>query len=390
MTTKAELKVAPPPRTPTLSFLGDLPLVTLTPLDRLHPATLARIDRVERALAAADRLAASRLILAIEADMGITTADRIAAMKGQREAWEGDLEAAIHALSGPPAEVAPLIIDTDRHDPAELDENDIVLLGEADAERNRSISLGQRARKAQDQGNTRAAKVLRQQAKAALHNAKIKAIRLGRNVEERVDRAYAKDALDQVLVTEARRGGTVDDVDTYVTHWVRDENGAMVNGEDGLPQLAVEKATARRVNERSGLRLAWVNGDLDGERVGGDALYEEGKLYAEQYQLSESMRSGQKGEGRCAPGPTAPQQMVLEARALMRVLRKGLTERQVTVLDCVCGQDHSLRATADSMRAGVPSIRRTLRCALAQARSSRIEWEKERREQATQRRGAAA
>jgi hypothetical protein len=88
-------------RQPTLSLIGHLPLITPRPLDQMHPATLARVEQVELMLNPApgskkkpDVAGACRLILAIEADLGITTDDRMAAVHAS-EPWETDLESAL-------------------------------------------------------------------------------------------------------------------------------------------------------------------------------------------------------------------------------------------------------------------------------------------------------
>lgn len=80
---------------PCVILLGDLPLISRHPLDRLSPGELARVSRIEAALRGRNRREASRLALDYEASQGITTEERIAAM-----APANDLDRAIEAAVG--------------------------------------------------------------------------------------------------------------------------------------------------------------------------------------------------------------------------------------------------------------------------------------------------
>lgn len=88
-----------------LTMIGDLPLVTPKPIDELHPRTIARVDQIEAAAKRGAAREAARLALALEEDLGITTADRIEALRAV-EPWERALEDALQratvTLTPPP------------------------------------------------------------------------------------------------------------------------------------------------------------------------------------------------------------------------------------------------------------------------------------------------
>lgn len=65
---------------PVILMLGDLPVVSLRPIDELSPGETARVRRIEAALRGRNRREASRLALDYEASQGITLEERIAAM----------------------------------------------------------------------------------------------------------------------------------------------------------------------------------------------------------------------------------------------------------------------------------------------------------------------
>lgn len=65
---------------PCLIMLGDLPLISRHPIDRLSPGELARVNRIEAALRGKNTREASRLALDYETSQGITTEERCAVM----------------------------------------------------------------------------------------------------------------------------------------------------------------------------------------------------------------------------------------------------------------------------------------------------------------------
>lgn len=65
---------------PCLIMLGDLPLISRHPVDRLSPGELARVNRIEAALRGRNTREAARLALDYEASQGITPEERCAVM----------------------------------------------------------------------------------------------------------------------------------------------------------------------------------------------------------------------------------------------------------------------------------------------------------------------
>lgn len=189
-----------------------------------------------------------------------------------------------------------------------------------------------------------------------------------------VDTSWAMKAVAESAALALARGEDVETVETEVAKWRVDRHG-VTKRKRGEPILDVEVARTTRVMSRTGLALAFARGHLDGGRISAEALFFIGGKYREAYEASESMRTPDRDEGapsapRCKPSAGVSQQ-VLEARETLKALRMGLNRRQVTVLDLVCGRDMAIRAAADAMRAGVPSIRRTLVKALSEAWANR-------------------
>ena|GEM_PF-4075876 len=118
-----------------------------------------------------------------------------------------------------------------------------------------------------------------------------------------------------------------------------------------------------RVLSRSGLQLAFERGNLDGTRVRGEILYELGLRYAAAYQAEEALRTPDRSQSGGGPGfhSRGPQLKVIEAREALRVMRAGFSRRQREVLDRVCGVDMTVRAAAESLKAGFPSTAKALR-----------------------------
>ena len=118
-----------------------------------------------------------------------------------------------------------------------------------------------------------------------------------------------------------------------------------------------------RVLSRSGLQLAFERGNLDGTRVRGEILYELGTRYGEAYQTEEALRTPDRSNSGGGPGfhSRGPQLKVIEAREALRLMRAGFTRRHREVLDRVCGLDMTVRATAESLKAGFPSTVKALR-----------------------------
>ena len=189
-----------------------------------------------------------------------------------------------------------------------------------------------------------------------------------------IDTTWAIKAVAESAALALARGEEVETVETEVTKWRVDRHG-VTKRKRGEPVLDVEVARATRVMSRTGLALAFARGHLDGGRVSAEALYFVGGKYREAYEASVALRTPDRDEGapsapRCKPSPGISQQ-VLEAGETLKALRSGLNRRQIKVLDLICGRDMAIKAAADLMRAGVPSIRRTLVGALSEAWANR-------------------
>lgn len=189
-----------------------------------------------------------------------------------------------------------------------------------------------------------------------------------------IDTTWAIKAVAESAALALARGEEVETVETEVTKWRVDRHG-VTKRKRGEPILDVEVARATRVMSRTGLALAFARGHLDGGRVSAEALFFVGGKYREAYEASVALRTPDRDEGapsapRCKPSPGVSQQ-VLEAGETLKALRSGLNRRQIKVLDLICGRDMAIKAAADLMRAGVPSIRRTLVKALSEAWANR-------------------
>lgn len=189
-----------------------------------------------------------------------------------------------------------------------------------------------------------------------------------------IDTTWAIKAVAESAALALARGEEVETVETEVSKWRVDRHG-VTKRKRGEPILDVEVARATRVMSRTGLALAFARGHLDGGRISAEALFFIGGKYRDAYEASVALRTPDRDEGapsapRCKPSPGVSQQ-VLEASEVLSTLRAGLNRRQVKVLDLVCGQDMAIRAAADAMKAGVPSVRRTLVKALSEAWANR-------------------
>lgn len=79
---------------PILILIGDLPVVSRRTLDKLTPGEISRVNRIEAAVRGRRKGEAAKLALEFERSLGITTAERIAAMKPANDT-DSAIEAAI-------------------------------------------------------------------------------------------------------------------------------------------------------------------------------------------------------------------------------------------------------------------------------------------------------
>lgn len=178
----------------------------------------------------------------------------------------------------------------------------------------------------------------------------------------------------EATVMASIRGEPIEEVDTLIVDWARDENGArkIVKGNAVLVE---ERGRALRVANRTGLALAYVSGHLDGGAINADKLYDIGKRYREAFETigragnpdADGRNSTPSGKPSLGPGD-----VLLIAAKTLGTLRRGLTARQRQVLDMVCGQDFAVKATAVRMRAGLPATKRALVAGLSMAWKNKL------------------
>lgn len=154
-----------------------------------------------------------------------------------------------------------------------------------------------------------------------------------------------------------------------------DEHGARIV-RDGAPLYRRETVTRVRIASRGGLQLAFERGDLDGGPVRAERLYETGKTYRWAFEASCALTTPTRNLAPIsarAPlrASAGPQDTVFAAGERLRAFRAALTQRQVAVLDRVCGLDMTVRAAALALRADPRSIRKVLVEGLALASAPR-------------------
>lgn len=165
------------------------------------------------------------------------------------------------------------------------------------------------------------------------------------------------------------RGETIEDVETLIVDWERDEDGVR-RIRRGKAVMIEDRARAQRVIERTGLRLAYESGHLDGGTVSGEALYWIGLKYRDAYEAVTKAGIGgvnSSGGGPRSSASTGPADYVIEAARTLATQRMGLTRRQRAVLDAVCGRDESVKATSKIIKAGIPATKKSLVAGLTEA-----------------------
>lgn len=208
--------------------------------------------------------------------------------------------------------------------------------------------------------------------KALLEDIRVRRLRIKAAHEAQVTQRWAGHSVSETTRLASSRGEEVQDEATEVPEWVRDENGALVKGENDLPILKVERAKTKRVLSRSGLDLAFVRGDLGEGREAPMRLLLIGRRYGVAFASAVARTTPEAKEIRSSSIPE-PQMAALMAWDELNALRgdkeglEPMSRRQRDVLDRVCGLDMTIGATAQAMKAGVPSIRRALRGGLMKA-----------------------
>jgi len=143
-----------------------------------------------------------------------------------------------------------------------------------------------------------------------------------------------------------------------------DEHGARIVRQ-GLPLYRQETHSRIRIASRGGLQLAFERGDLDGGPIKAERLYETAKAYRWAFETASALTTPARNlapiSGRSPLRASAgPQDAVFAAGEILRVFREGLGDRQVAVLDQVCGLDSTVRATSLALKADIRTVRRLL------------------------------
>jgi hypothetical protein len=178
------------------------------------------------------------------------------------------------------------------------------------------------------------------------------------------------------------RGEEVKSETVRIAVALTDEHGAPVVRR-GLPLYRQETVTRMRILSRGGLQLAFDRGDFDGGPIRAERLLDTARTYRRAYETASALTTPARnlavvGVRSPLKSGAGPQDAVFAAGELLRIFRKGLTGREVAVLDRVCGLDATVRATALALKADPRTVRRTLVEALATATANRAQGQRTR------------
>jgi len=288
-----------------VEMTGNLAIVTPGPIDEVAEPLLAMIDKAIELHRQGSTMRAGAMILEVERRLKISEEDRVAAAAAKAD-WEIALEAAL--------------VDMSCDGPARPD--NIALPDD----------IG-RYTKAEE----------RALAKAQEKLAKSKDAEARKNAWAEIDKIAAKPA--QRLFEHRRKRDT-------------DETTALAIGRGEQVQ---QTGIRVRILTRQGIQQAFEEGHMTPALgpMTADDLHVTAKAYRDAYEIAEGM-TGRSGEGGGGYGAKGPQIRVIEAGEVLAVMRLELTQRQVDVLDRVCGQDMRLREAATILRRGFPSTKNSL------------------------------
>lgn len=285
---------------------GNLAIVTPIPIDEVAEPLLEMIDRAVALFKAGMVQRAGAMIADVERRLGVTDADRTKAAQAG-EAWEQDLERALAGMSAEEAvEVEKLVLpeDLERLTAAEVK----TLTPKLDALR-RTKNVGTRETLYRD----------------------IQAIL--RKPGQRVENRWRTGAINETVALAKARGEDVE-----------------------LP-----KRGGARIMSRQGIQQAFEEGHMTPTLgpMTADHLHDTAKTYRDAYEIAAGL-AGRSGDGSGGYGAKGPQIKLVEAGEILAIMRLDLTQRQVDVLDRVCGQDMRLREAATVLRRGFPSTKNSL------------------------------
>ena len=143
----------------------------------------------------------------------------------------------------------------------------------------------------------------------------------------------------------------------------------------GLPALVYERGASIRT--LAGIEHAFARGYLDHARTGagGEALLQIGQAYAEAYGKSDPLKAVDPSQvgGGGGFGPRGPQVAACEAAEWLKIARRGLSDRQVEVLDLICGQGWKVSQVRHERKRGHGATIRALRSGLVQVAKNQRE-----------------
>lgn len=192
----------------------------------------------------------------------------------------------------------------------------------------------------------------------------LEAERLAILAKEQADNALYGEAKEPILRAIAR-GEHVEAREVEIADFVKDKHGARVIHRDGdnrgLPLLKYSRAT--RAQRLTGIERAYADGRLDAPHGPdlAEALLATGQSYCAAYLVTNNLLTPGGDGGGGGYGPKGPQIKLVEASNTLMIMRRGLSLKQIGVLDRVCGQEMSVYQASVAMRAGSPSVSRTLR-----------------------------
>lgn len=249
------------------------------------------------------------------------------------------------------------------------DENIVVLLAKAEAQRARASSLDEKARAA-----GRAGRDARSQRKRHLTAARLLDLEAAEARERQIEsHRQSLDAAEITAVATARGELVTSEIARIATPVV-DEDGVRVI-RDGMTVYRQENVTRVRVLSRGGLQLAFERGDLDGAGVKAERLLDTGNAYRWAFETCSAITTPARDPGGGSRSPlkasAGPQDAVFAAGEMLRDFRQGLDDRQRVVLDGVCGQDMTVNAMAIQLGSDSRTVRKLLAEGLIRAMESR-------------------
>jgi hypothetical protein len=120
------------------------------------------------------------------------------------------------------------------------------------------------------------------------------------------------------------------------------------------------KRGGARILTRQGIQQAYEDGHMTPAlgALTADHLHATAKAYRDAYEIAAGL-AGRSGEGG-GYGAKGPQIKIVEAGEALAIMRLDLTQRQIDILDRVCGQDMRLREAATVLGRGFPSTKNSL------------------------------